>query len=451
MIRKWTGLLLSFSLVNISFQFSFSYSDQDPTNFAQFNSYQTRPYLPEFNQGVPHLNLPALNFSFIPEFNLDARLPHFDVQDLNDRLWTFNNSSFNFDKAGITQFSSTINTPLEKPLSLEISGFKYDDGHSTPQSYKNVVDQKERSSQQETTNTSTKLYAPPTKELVRSFEETWLLDSHSSQGREKTKVTIQDMDYASGRWLSGYKGKIKEGNNSLSFSVTSPRDLSGQIQGIDIEIKAKGAPTAQIHWKPEGNSQQSFALLRDNLPVPLLVGPRSSLRLNGVDLSENPVKLDATGNLSSMQLAQARDLLNLKGHEKDGLQLNLTPPEPGSTQTGFSLGNAIRNLWYMLTGGWSEVKGMRKDLTALRDNQPEKFLLAAGFSDPSFMGIRDLRNAIGQIAGIDLSKKLLTQNESLKNPDRTDVQKTDEPISRQRLIGQAIKAVSKSLTDLFNE
>src|ERR1044071_9825332 len=226
MIRKWTGLLLSFTLVTLSFQCAFSYSDQDSTNFAQFNSYQTRPFLPELNQVRPEPNRSAFGFSFVPEFNLDARLPHFDVQDLNDRLWTFNNSSFNFDKEGITHFSSTINTPLEKPLSLEISGFAYGDGVSTPKSYtqslrdssgnifirvkskeisetnpsylsyKNAVDQKERVSQRDTPNTTEKFYAPPTKELVRSFEESWLLDSHSSHGREKTKVIVQDMDYA---------------------------------------------------------------------------------------------------------------------------------------------------------------------------------------------------------------------------------------------------------------
>jgi hypothetical protein len=165
------------------------------------------------------------------------------------------------------------------------------------------------------------------------------------------------------------------------------------------------------------NNQESFAYLRDKLPIPLLVGPRSSIRLNGVDVSEAPVKLNDKGTLDPHQLGRAQDLLDLSGKEKLGITLTISPPTPENSKAGFSLGNSLRNLWYMVTGRWSEVKAMRQELGAMQKQEPGKFVLAAGFSDPSFMGVKDLKAAIQKTSQLSSDVLAKDQVTAIKSPN----------------------------------
>ncbi len=91
----------------------------------------------------------------------------------------------------------------------------------------------------------------------------------------------------------------------------------------------------RITWTPpeeKGNEparlgEQAISLLRQNLPVPLLVGPNTAIRLNGVDIPQSPLRINDDGTLSLHQLGKVDDLVNLMGKENLGIKVSLVQPQ----------------------------------------------------------------------------------------------------------------------------
>jgi len=321
-------ILLCFSL-SITFPgLSFSYDD---LRQAFYQPPRINTFLPQFNRQFEPQVQPSyfnqLSFSMMPELNLSvfsARRPKFEVQDLGASLWTYNQLSFSFDdNRRVEFFSSSIQTPQGSPISLEMSKFNYGEKRDSPTGFRMIYqDQngttlwRERNNQSSIMNTSYNSYRvaadrwdrirkfesadtslnvtrtpPPTKELVVSFDERWRLsspDPNILKGPFEFQLSIDSMEYDSNRWLSQYSGTLDRGNSVISFEVKAPRDDHGNIQSLQIQISGKGAPTVQVNWTPSQatNQNKAFGLLRESLPIPLLVGPRSAFRLNEVDMAE---------------------------------------------------------------------------------------------------------------------------------------------------------------------
>ncbi|MCG3204851.1 MAG: hypothetical protein KCHDKBKB_01568 [Elusimicrobia bacterium] len=253
---------------------------------------------------------------------------------------------------------------------------------------------------------------PPTMELLQGFDEKWTVaarDSVQGQVSKNYEIRIDSVKNESNlkRFITEYSGVIKTQGNAVEFTVKSPHENDGRILSLDITLKGKGSPSATITWKPvDGvDGGEAFKLIRDNVPAPLLVGPRASFRFNDVDVAESPLKVTPDGSISPKQVGDVRDIANLMGKEHLGINVSFAPPGADAPKSGFSLMNGLRNLGYMLTGRWSEVKNMRQELGAMQQQEPGKFVLAAGFNNPSFMGIKELRMISG------LNKNVTTEND----------------------------------------
>jgi len=407
-------------------------------------------------KGFQSFNFPS---QLAPDLNLNMwtmRLPAIQVRDLGDSLWTFEKlgSHFNPDLKLFDQYSANIRfsrggVEAAEPLQMDLGKMKFNPGLLTPQTFRLVFQDgagntftRERSGQKSEVNPKFQQFIQyfqregvaslrgafpspgaraadsadqigpgqtlarppdPSKELVLGFKENWTFTDNSGKGnqRSQTEFKVNAIEYDSNlqRFISGYQGQVRDGKESISYEVKCPRDTDGKIQKLDVRIWGKGTSEAQISWTPlEGSDQQkAFALLRANLPIPLLMGPNTAIRLNGVDIPDSAVQVRNDGTLSAKQLGAPQDLMNLAGKGDLGIDVSFSPPSKQNQGNGFSLGNAFQNLWYMVTGRWSEVKGMRQQLTAIRDQKPGEFLLAAGFSDPSFMGIKDLKAALARV------------------------------------------------------
>ncbi len=394
---------------------------------------------PDANFQSSYFNPRSLNLNLIPDFNIDLntlRLPKFDVRDIGNSVWTYQkeNYSFNSDLKLATAYSAKIQftfdgNPAPDVVSMDLSKMTYTPGSVTPTDFKQTYrDSKGASVQIERThqageknpsyesfetffaneerkNADVTVPPAPSKELVSGFDETWRVSSREESGKpidSKINLSVDSMKYDSAlkRHLTGYSGTITDGKINLTFTVTAPRDDRNNVKSVQCQIKSPGAPTVNVTWNPkEGtNPDQAFALLKDHLPVPVFVGPRSSFRFNGTDMAELPLKVTGNGDIAIKQFGDAKDISALFGKEDLEIKVEVSAPDAESSKSRFSVGNALKNVWYMVTGKWADVKAMRQSLTSLRDTAPEKFLLAAGFSDPGFMSLSDLKAAYQKLS-----------------------------------------------------
>jgi len=457
-LRKTLACLLGASLVFSSDFHLFAYSNDAPSYSYQPPSI-TNNFRPEINSNInPNnfFNPQAFNFQswLAPDLNLNMwtmRLPAIQVRDLGDSLWTFEKtgSHFNPELKLYDQYSANIRfsageIEAAEPIQMDLGKMKFNSGILTPQTFRQVFQDgvgntlfRERNDQKAEVNPKYQQFVQyfqrqgaaglretslsqgegvgvrgnessrppdPSKELVLGFKESWNLTGHSEDRIQKSQAEfkINSIEYDSNlqRFISGYQGQVRDGKESISFEVKCPRDTDGKIQKLDVRMWEKGTPEARITWtpRPGPGQEKAFALLRNSLPVPLLIGPNTAIRLNGVDIPDSAVQVSNDGTLSAKQLGATQYLTNLVGKEDLGVHAAFSPPSTKNQESGFSLGNAFQNLWYMVTGRWSEVKGMRQQLTTLRDQEPGKFLLAAGFNDPIFMSLKDLRSAFQRLS-----------------------------------------------------
>ncbi len=417
------------------FQSRFSINDfQSDLNLRQFN------YRPQFDVS----SFDRVKTPYSPNLTLNSwtmQLPEMKVSDLGNSLWTFERlSSHSTPQTNLVdryqadiKFQSS-DEPASGKLSMEISQMKFDHGSSAPKEFRQAYRDeqgntlvRERTNQISQTNDSfnhfIQLYenesrlaeinqsisptavikrrpADPTTDLVTSFDEKWNLKLKGEDGvsrLSKVNLHIDSIEHETdlNRFISGYSGNIQANNQQIKFTVASPHSPEGEIQSLSFHLEGKGAPSATINWIPvPGKSDEAFSLLRENMPVPILIGPRSNFRLNGVDLAETPLHITAKGDLSAKQLGRPQDLANLLGKEELGISVSFSIPEEKGFSISSSVGNSIRNAWYMVTGQWAEVKGIRQQLSLMEKENKGKFILAAGFSSPSQMGINDLRTAL---------------------------------------------------------
>ncbi len=411
----------------------------------------------DYNRQIQNLNAeqfvkPVFQLTdfLAPDLNINnqtLRLPEIQVRDLDNSVWTYKNEGYHFDgdQKRFDSYAATIHSNVDgtagnNSIAMDLGKMKFDPGSKTPVSYsrsykddlgnsfqiertKQVAEtnplyqqfithfEQQSHSLSEESNQSIAHPTNPSRELVTGYEERWMVSTPNSQGGHEDKtiqLRIDSIDHDSNfhRFVSGYHGTIQDGQQNLTFTATVSHDIDGKIESLNFEIGAKGAPTAHISWKPTSDTDpaKAFDLLRENLPVPVLVGPRSSFRWNSVDISEAPLKVTKDGSLNSQQVGNVSDLANLMGKQDLGITVAFTAPDKDSSKSGFSLGNAVRNLWYIATGQWSEVKGLRQQMTSMQAQSPVKFVLAAGFSDPSFMGIKELRNAFANSKEINFPK-----------------------------------------------
>ena len=416
-----------------------------------YNSTNINPSLPDYvrrpdaNFQSNYFDPKSLRLNLIPDFNIDLntlRLPKFDVRDIGNTVWTYQreNYSFNSDLKLAAAYSAKINVSVDgvqlpDSMTMDLSKMTYTPGSVTPTDFKQTyrdlkgasvrierthqVGEKNPSyesfktffANEERKNSDAKVPPAPSKELVSGYDETWRIKGQGDNGKlvdSNVRLSVDSMEYGTdlNRHLIGYQGTIADGKTNLSYVVKAPRDSQNQISSFECVVKRPGAPTVNVTWNPkEGtNPDQAFELLRDHLPVPVFVGPRSSFRFNGTDMAESPLKVTRNGDIASKQFGDAEDITALLGKEDLGIKVDVSAPDAESSKSRFSIGNALKNVWYMVTGKWADVKAMRQSLTSLRDTAPDKFLLAAGFSDPGFMGVSDLRSAISRTNKSDLSK-----------------------------------------------
>jgi len=410
---------------------------------SHFNSFQPNP-----NQYLPHknyFNSLSLNHQTWVKPDLDInresmKLPVIQVRDIGNSVWSYEKLKNNFnpgikayDHYGANLHFNFNGIQAPNQIQMNLGNMKFDRGSLIPKSYrKNYQDTLGNSLSRERTNqfgshndkynTYIQFYQrkgklnergpefragqssrppKPTQELVEGFQENWNMTyALPGGGRAITKSLIQidsiKHETNLNRYVSEYGGKVRANEEVIAFKVTSPTDINGNVQSLQIEMWGKNSPKATVNWTPvEGiDNSQAFSLLRENLPVPIMVGPNSGLRMNGVDLPEAPLQVTSEGHIDTKQLGSTKDLVNLMGREDVGINISFSPPAADSPKAGFSFGNSVRNLWTMVTGRWSEVKGMRQELSAMQENDPTKFVLSAGFRDPGFMGIKDLGTAI---------------------------------------------------------
>ena len=432
---------------------------------VQFNNFQ-----PDYNRQIQNLNLeqivrPTFQLAdfLAPDLNINSqtlRLPEIQVRDLDNSVLVYKNEGYHFDGESkrFDSYAATIHSvDTNRSVATSLGDMKFASDRLTPQSYTHIykdalgnslkIDRTQQAAEPnpayqqfvthfEQSAPSAARPVDPSRELVTSYNERWTTPV------ETTQLRIDSIDHDSNlhRFVSGYHGTIQDGQQTLTFTVTSPHDvIDGKIESLNFDITAKGAPTAHIFaWKPTDTQDAAKGfelLLRDNLPIPVLVGLRAaSFRINNVDIPEAPLKLSADGSIAPKQMGDVKDLSNLLGKENLGIEVLFSPPAADSQKSGFSLMNSLRNLGYMLTGHWSEVKDMRQQLTTMQTQEPGKFVLAVGFGDPGLMGLKDLRNAIASIAVFPIrdasseqAKTLVpleSKNDNAKNFEQQQIQKS---------------------------
>lgn len=412
----------------------------------QLNNFRPDNFLLKQRIALPPVQKPVVEITefLAPDLKIDnqtLRLPEIQVRDLDSSVWTYKNEGFHFDAARgrLDSYSATLHPMLEGSISnhaiaMELGDMKFDSNRLTPQQYsRTYVDERgnsfriDRKNQKVETNPSYqsfvryferqshKLEDPmaqprpvdPSREVVTAYEERWQTSSLSPDGKKETNSTFLKIDSIGHnselqRFITDYQGTVENDHQKISFSVRAPHDPKGKIQSLTVTLSARGAPTATISWKPESSqdSSKGFELLRDKLPAPLLLGPRTSFRLNNSDIPETALNVTKEGTLNSNQIGSPSDLAQFSGKEDWGINIAYSAPDKNSASQGFSIGNAVRNLWYRLTGNFSEVKNLREHLTVLRDSNPEKFVLAAGFQNPAGMSLKNLRAAARNAASI---------------------------------------------------
>lgn len=392
----------------------------------------------------PAVSLPTFEIRtpIAPALNINAwtmRLPEINVPDIGNSVWTFQRVTNNFNpqlksfdhyQANISfKFGDNI---APRSVMMDIGKMKFQQGTQTPERFTRVykddvgntftkVRTEQMSRMNEGFNTfvqhfqregklayANQLLNPmtrpanippePSLEVTDGFREKWTLSTLDDQGRRQRATYNISVDLMKskelGRFVSEYSGRLSDGKQTVQFTVTAPHDFNGKITALNVKIEGKGFPTAHVEWKPvDGQSaEEAFLLLRQNLPAPLFVGPNSSLRLNGVDIVEAPLHVTPNGDIAAKQIGSAKDLVNLMGKEDLGIKVSFSPTKEAGG--GFSLMNSLKNLGYMLTGRWSEVKSLRQQFTTMQNQEPGKFVLAAGFSDPSFMSLSDLKTSM---------------------------------------------------------
>lgn len=374
----------------------------------------------------PILNDPLTRTPFslpvVPQLSLDvwsSRLPVFEVKEIGDRLWRYTENNFTWDnEKRLASYQAVIETPAPSRLAVAIENMKYESGVLTPTrmqttfkdesgnswtrlrtqqkseesgSYKNYQNTLQRRSAESRmkgeSNEVSHVYPPPSKELVRSFQETW----RDAKGSE-TNISVSNIGTDAGRWISSYEGTLQSQGESISYNVKAPREADGSLGSLSVRLEAKGAPTVELTWTPKQsqNSAAVFTQIQDSLPIPLLVGPRAAVRMNGVDIPDVPVQITPEGKLAKPILGEAEKLLSLQLKENDGITMSVTPAKEESGR--FSLGNAIRDAGYFLTGRLSEAKERRSSLQQLQKQDPSAYLASVGFSDPSFLSFAQLKS-----------------------------------------------------------
>ncbi|MCB4756248.1 MAG: hypothetical protein LHV69_04335 [Elusimicrobia bacterium] len=444
MQKKAVPFFLPLLLITASFVVLFAYDSDD--QFSYNPTANSDRLHPEWN---PNLRSPfrdpsaisrfQLPFAYLSRLDLDSlstRLPKFDVVDVGGRLWQYTREKVAFDgERRMALMEGALETPEEHRLSFDLDGIRYDGDVKAPReftqtfrdekgfqltktrtdqisevnplflSFKQGAEQMEREGKsQDTDRVALYRLPPPSEELVRGFKEKWTLKGAGLDGEmteARAEIDIDKMDYAQGRWLKSYEGVLERDGRVVRFNVEMVRDLEGGIESFKGEIKGKGAPQVEVTWEAakSRNQEEALALLRGNLPIPFLAGPRSATRMNGVDLSEVPLRVNEKGGLFPQQIPADASVMNLLGREDDGIDVAVKRTD-GEEGKGLSLANGLRDIWYAMSGRKGEVDGMRKELLALRDEKPEVFLLAAGFSDPSFMSFGELKAAMGAVKSL---------------------------------------------------
>jgi len=74
------------------------------------------------------------------------------------------------------------------------------------------------------------------------------------------------------------------------------------------------------------------------LPVPLLLGPNTAMRLNGVDIPNAPLKINEDGTLSIQQVGTLQSILNLMGKEELGIKVEVDDISGKEMATGMEKG-----------------------------------------------------------------------------------------------------------------
>ena len=232
----------------------------------------------DYNRQIQNLNFPPRpTFEFAdlqaPDLNINAqslRLPEIRVRDLDNSVWTYQNDAYNFDGEAkrFDAYAATIHSSeAGHSVAMDLGNMKFESGRLTPVStthpYKddlgNTLKIERRKQTVESNPTyqqfvthfeqsepSTTRPVDPSRELVTAFEERWTTPVGTTQ------LHIDSIEHDSNlhRFVSGYHGSIQDGQQKLNFTVTSPHDIDGKVESLAVEIKAPGAPTAHITWKP---------------------------------------------------------------------------------------------------------------------------------------------------------------------------------------------------------
>ena len=340
------------------------------------------------------------------------------IPDLNGDPWFFKTLSLSKESHNrLESFQAEVQTSQKIPLVLNLDGLNYKGNNKVPdrftqtwldadnnpvltkkrwaqkseinpnfQAFQNLKQQDPRSSELKDAHV-THLDSPlPT--FVRSFKERWT----SGEG-PALDFEINNLTYEQYRWISGYDGVLHQGAEEIPFSVKALYDFKGGLKEVNIRLEKEGFPVVEAGWSAEGyvSNEATFDLFRQNSPVPLLMGPRTQLRLNGQSIPDVAL---LTGDDKSIQtqLPPLGQLQKLRGKEEAGLNYKVSGPQ-SDLPSSFSLKNMVRNVWYFLTGRMTQVRGIREALHEARQSDPGKFSLAVGFRDPSFMSLADLQKA----------------------------------------------------------
>ncbi len=279
--------------------------------------YSSIIFQPDYNRQIQNLNLeqivrPTFQLAdfLAPDLNINSqtlRLPEIQVRDLDNSVLVYKNEGYHFDGESkrFDSYAATIHSPeTNRSVAVSLGDMKFASGSLTPESYTHIYKDElgnslkiERTQQAAEPNPAYQQFvthfeqaAPsasrpvdPSRELVTSYDERWT----TPVGTTQLRIDSIDHDSNLHRFVSGYHGTIQDGQqNPETFTVKSSHDVDGKIESLNFDITAAGAPTAHISWKPTDaqDAAKGFELLRDNLPIPVLVGPRSSFRINNVDI-----------------------------------------------------------------------------------------------------------------------------------------------------------------------
>jgi len=341
--------MLSTNLILLPFLNPFAVSADESLAYYSYSS-NPNEFRPPSNPNLDlnNFNRP-LSFDFrsllAPDLNLNMwtmRLPVIQVRDFGEDLWTFEKtgSHFNPELKLYDQYAANIRLRVggaeaAEPIQMDLGKMKFESGFLTPRTFRQIFQDgigntliRERSSQRAEANPKYQQFiqffqregagqlrgtAPfqmkgsggggkalsrppdPSKELVLGFKESWELKTPSAGGgteKAKTEFEIESVKHDSNfqRFISEYSGKVRNGNDTIQFEVKSPHEIDGKIKSLEIKIWGERLPETTVSWTPaEGKDKgEAINLLRQNLPLPLLVGPNTALRLNGVDLSPSP-------------------------------------------------------------------------------------------------------------------------------------------------------------------